>query len=179
MSEVTLRENLPVMVLSDETTERVTFRVRNVLWSVMTGASGIGLVSIAVLLYLSGNLTSSYTNWSSIVVGVLGALLIYSSIFSITTTQWLTADGKRKTIKFFKRNLYGHIYWERSSQDFQGIKIWRYMSRNNDWQIILMCNDGVDLYIGENLRGASTKERALDIANKISRKIEVKIETND
>lgn len=129
----------------------------------------MGLVS---KLYLVGH----SPNWLLVIVGIFGLLLVYSSIYSVTSDQWLTADGQRKTIKFYKKNLYGLVEWERPKQEFQRIRVGRYL-RSTNWQIILVCGDGLELHLGENAFGAFTLERAMNLAMKVSQRTGIMVES--
>ena len=169
-----MRENPPIMVLSEETPESVTFRFKGDRWAVATLIPGVVLVAVVSKLYISGH----SPNWLLLIVGMFGLLLIYSSIYSATADQWLTVDGNRKTIRFYKKNLFGLVEWERSSQDFQGILVGRSL-RSSNWHIALICMDGLRLYIGENAFGAFKLERAIDIANKVSSRTGVRVDATN
>lgn len=158
-----MRENPPIMVLSEETPESVTFRFKGTRWAVATFIPGVVLLGLVTRLYLSAHSPSRLL----VIVGMFGALLVYSSLYSLTADQWLVASGSRKTLKFHKKNLYGLVEWERPPQDFQGITVGRHL-RSSNWQITLVCRDGLELYLGEHALGAFTLERALNLARKVS-----------
>jgi hypothetical protein len=162
------------MVLAEETPEGVTFRFKGNRWAVATIIPGVVLLGLVSKLHFS----SHSPNWLLFIVGIFGLLLVYSSIYSATADQWLAVSGNRKTIKFYKKNLYGLVEWERSSQDFQCIKVGRYI-RSSNWQIALVCSDGFELYIGENVFGAFTLERAMNLAMKVSNRTGINVESGN
>jgi nicotinamide riboside transporter PnuC len=165
-----MKENLPIMVISEESSNRITFRFKGNRWAVATLIPGLLLVALASKMYLIGN----PSNVLQAIIGILGMLLIYSSVYSFSSSQWLTADGCTKTIRFYKKNIYGLVNWEKSKSDFKEISVLRQYDATN-WLIILVCNDGLDLYIGENVFGALSYEKALEIANKVSSKTDIHI----
>ncbi|WP_316413357.1 hypothetical protein [Mesoterricola silvestris] len=167
-----MRENPPIMVLSDESPERVTFRFKGNRWAVATLIPGIALLGLAGKLYLAGH---SQT-WPLAVVAIFGILLVYSSIYSVTADQWLAVSSSRKTITFYKKNLYGLVQWERPPHEFKALRVGRNLKASN-WHIALVCADGLELDLGENALGAFTYERALDIATKVSSRTGIRIET--
>lgn len=166
-----MRETPPTMVLSEETHEDVTFRFKGNRWAVATFIPGVALLWLVRHLYLLGR---SQT-WILVVVGMFGLLLVYSSLYSATADQWLTVSGREKTIRFHKKNLYGLVEWEKAPQEFQSIKVGRYL-RSSNWQIALVCRDGFELQLGENAFGAFTLERAIHLAAKVSQRTGIPLE---
>jgi uncharacterized membrane protein YfcA len=162
------------MVLSEETPDSVTFRFKGRRWALATLIPGAILVAIAGNLYLS----SQASRLLLAILGIFGLLLIYSSIYSATSNQWLAADGKRRSIAFFKKNLYGLVHWERTAGEFQEIKVWRHLRASN-WQITLVCKDGYDLHLGENAFGSFTRDGALAIAGKVSSRTGIPIDAQN
>lgn len=161
--EIALRENPPIMVLSGETPDSVTFRFRGNRWALATLIPGLVLLWLTTKLHFIGHSPT----WALAVIGVFGMFLVYSSVYSSTATQWLVASSGTRTIKFYKKNLYGLVQWERSQRDFQGIRVGRHLKSSN-WQIALVCSDGLELQLGENAFGAFSYESAFDLATKIS-----------
>ncbi len=160
------------MVISEETPESVTFRFKGNRWAVATLLPGVALLWLVRNLYLSNH----SAHWLLAVVGLFGLLLVYSSIYSATADQWLTASSHPKVIQFHKKNLYGLVEWRRPSEAFQAIKVGRY-GRSSNWQIALVCRDGLELYLGENAFGAFTHERAMNIAMKVSSRTGIMVES--
>ena len=158
-----LRENPPIMVLTEETPEALTFRFKGNRWALATLLPGVALLLLVGNRYRLGH----PLGWLLGVVGLFGLLLVYSSIYSVTAEQWLIAGGPRKAIQFHKKNLYGLVAWERPAQDFRAIRVRRHL-RSSNWQITLICLDGLELSLGENAFGAFTQEGAIDLATKVS-----------
>ena len=168
-----LREIPPIMVLSEENSNCITFRFKGNRWAWATLIPGLVLVALAGKLYLS-----DYSpNWLLLIVGGFGLSLIYSSLYSATADQWLSADADRKTIRFYKKNLYGLVDWERPAQDFLCIKVGRSI-RSSSWHIVLVDKDGFELNLGENAFGALTLEKALNLAGKISSKTGIAVKSS-
>jgi hypothetical protein len=160
------------MVLSEETNESVTFRFRGNRWALATLVPGASLVIVAGYLYFSGHPSNLLLG----VLGTFGILLIYSTVYSATATQWLTVNGTQKSITFHKKNLYGLVHWEKQSDDFDKIEV-RKNGRSSNWLITLVSADGYRIDIGENAFGASSQEKALYIANTVGSRTNIKIET--
>lgn len=158
------------MVLSEETEDLVAFQFKGNRWALATFIPGVILLGIAVRLYF----TENPQNVLLAIVGIFGLMLIYSSVYSLTSVQWLTADSKTKAVKFYKKNIYGLVEWEKQGDDFKEIAVWR-NSGSTNWAISLVCNDGYELYIGENVFGALSYEKALAIANKVSSRTGIRI----
>lgn len=167
-----MRENPPIMVLSEESPEGVTFRFKGNRWAMGTLVPGIALLWLAVRLHLAGQGPA----WHGAVVGTFGLLLVYSSLYSVTADQWLAVSSTRQTITFHKKNLYGLVHWERPAQAFRGLRIGRRAKASN-WHIVLVCDDGLELDLGENALGAFTYERALNLARKVSDRLGLRIES--
>ncbi len=166
-----MRENPPIMVLSEETPEDVTFRFKGNRWAAATFIPGVALLWLVRHLHLLGRSQP----WMLAVVGLFGLLLVYSSVYSATADQWLTASGRRKTIRFHKKNLYGLVEWEKVPGEFQSLRVGRHL-RSSNWQIALVDRDGFELYLGENAFGAFTLERALHLADKVSQRTGIPLE---
>lgn len=162
------------MVLAEETPESVTFRFNGTRWALLTLIPGMGLVVLACILYVS----THASHFLLAALGLFGLLLLYSSLYSKTANQWLTANGNSKTIRFYKKNLYGLVEWEKSAGDFEGIIVGRHLRATN-WHIAVRCRDGYDLFVGENEFGAFTREKALSVANKISSRTGLTIDAQD
>jgi nicotinamide riboside transporter PnuC len=166
-----IREYPPIMVLTEETPDYLTFRFKSQGWAVATLIPGIILVAVVLYLYAIGNPSTLLLA----VVGLFGFLLIFSSIYSLSSDQWLTADGRTKTIKFHKQNIYGLTNWERSANEFEEIRVWKSRKAIN-WATTIVCKDGLLLQIGENVFGAMNYEKALDLANKVSNRSDIKVD---
>ncbi len=170
--EPSLRENPPTMVLSDESPEGVVFRFKGNQWAVATLIPGVALLWIVGKLHFAGQ----SQNWPLAVVGIFGILLVYSSIYSATADQWLAVSTCRKSITFHKKNLYGLVHWERLPQEFKCLRVGR-AGKSSSWHIALICADGLELNLAENVFGAFTYERALDLATKVSDRTGINIES--
>ena len=160
-----VKEIPPLMVLAEETGNRQIFRFRGKHWALITFMIGIFVLSGATYIQVIGKrelllLSCLY---------VFGLLLIYSSLYSLTADQWLQVEGRKKTVKYHKKNLYGKIEWCRSGEQFKEIRVFRDLldrSRNMNWTIMLVANDGSEFFLGENEFGSFTRENALRIAEK-------------
>ena len=159
-----MRENPPIMVLSEETGDSVTFRFRGRRWAVATLIPGSALVVLVGRLHFSPGTSNPLLLG---VVGMFGVLLLYSSVYSWTATQWLIAGGSRRSVRFHKKNVYGLVEWEKPGSDFAAIRVWKY-SRAQNWSVTLVDQDGYGLHLGENAFGAFGHERACALARKVS-----------
>lgn len=161
--EPALREIPPLMVLSEETGASVTFRFRAARWAAATLVLGGLLLGLAARLWLRG----SGPGAGVAVLAGFGLLLLYSTVYSWTASQWLKADAGTRSITFHKRNLYGLVDWEKPAGEFQAIRVFRGM-RSSNWTIMLVGQDGYELFLGENVLGALTRDRALALADKVA-----------
>jgi len=166
-----ISENHPIMTLIEETLARLTFQFKGRAWAAATIFPGFILLAVAIYLAARGNPNTVILA----IVGLLGTVLIYSSLTSLTSTQWLTADSSTRTIKFYKKNIYGLVAWEKSAGEFKAIHVGRSV-RSTNWNITIITNDGDALPIGENVFGAFNFESALELANKVSRRTGIKVD---
>jgi hypothetical protein len=164
-------EAVPLMVLAEETEDRVTFRFRGDRWAAATLVPGLLLAGIAVRLLLGGHRPGPLS-W---ILGGLGLLLLWSTLYSFTATQWLQAVQSRRSVVFRKRNLYGLVAWERRADAFQGLRVGRSL-RSLNWHIELVCADGTVLPLGENAFGAPDEARALALADRVARRTGIPIQ---
>jgi hypothetical protein len=163
-----IREMLPIMVLAEDTMDRQLYRFRGSRWAVMTFVLGIGLFA---------GLAAAHANhapmYGQVALGVMGVLMLYSSVFSLAADQWMRVDGSSRSITFHKKNLYGRIDWKRPGDAFSGIRVFRPSVRGGkaiSWSIVLVGRESpypIQLAIGENELGSLHRERALEIARKV------------
>ena len=160
-----MRAVSPFMILTEETLDSLTFRFNGDRWAVLTLIPGVVLMIVVCALYLQGQ----SPNWLLLVVGMFGLVLLYSTIISVTGEQWLTVNGSRRTIRFYKKTLYGLVDWERSAPEFECVKVSKNL-RSKGWRVSLICNDGDQLFIGEHELGEPDIESAINIATRVSNK---------
>jgi hypothetical protein len=159
---------LPIMVLAEDALDRQLYRFRGSRWAVFTLAMGLGLFAGCALAHEHGA-----PMYRQVGLGVMGALMLYSSAFSLAADQWLRVDGSSRSITFHKKNLYGRIDWERPGDEFSGIRVFRPSVRGGkaiSWSIVLVGRESPypsQLPIGENELGSLHHERALAIARKV------------
>lgn len=156
------------MVLAEESENHQLFRFRGKHWALNTFIIGFILVAAATYLTIARKpemllLVSLY---------VLGLLLLYSTLYSLTADQWLMFDGIQRSVRFHKKNLYGNVEWQRPGAEFKEICVFRNFQgdgRNINWTIMLADHDGMQLFLGENEFGSFSRERALILAEKAGR----------
>ena len=156
-----ITEVTPIMELSNETDTHMQFRFRGRRWALGTFFPGLALCLIPAYLYLQGNEAVPVLA----ALGLLGVVLLFSSLYSLTSSQWLIVDGNTRTVIFHKDNLYGQTDWERPAGEFVAIRIGKRPPASN-WHITLLCEDGTLLNVGENIFGAETHPIALRLADK-------------
>ena len=108
------------------------------------------------------------------VLGLFGLLLLYSTLYSLTAVQWLRVDGIRHTVRFHKRNLCGLTDWERPPAAFRELQVLRYRRQSN-WNVVLVDQDGRELFLGEHVFGAFSRERALALADKVASRTGIRV----
>jgi hypothetical protein len=165
-----IRENPPIMVLEEETPDTMTFRFRGRRWAVATLVPGLLLVGTAAKLHLAGNRQTALLA----VLGIFGLLLVYSTVYSLTADQWLAVDGRRRTVRFRKKNLYGLVEWERKGSELLEVRVWKPL-RSQSWHITIHDRDDFGLEVGENVFGALSKEKAVDLANRIAARTDLPV----
>ena len=168
-----MREIPPIMVLSEDTPEHITFRFKGNAWATATFAGGLALLLLTAWLHAQ----RTAPTLPLAVLGTFGVLLLYSTLYSLTAHQWLTLSKIRRTLRFHKKNLYGRVDWERPARDFRCIRVGRRLKASN-WHITLVCQDGLELELGESFLGAPTHARALDLAGRISGPTGIAIESS-
>ena len=156
-----MQENPPLMELAEETPASVTFRFRGKRWAL--GTLLLGLALLGVVLKQAGHAPPL----GLAVLGGFGVLLLYSSLYSYHSVQWLTVDAQNRTIRFHKKNFYGLLAWEKPAFAFQGIQVLR-AGKASNWSIVLVADDGYRLQLGESFVGAWTRAKALELAHKVS-----------
>jgi len=166
-----MNEITPLMVLAEETATSVTFRFRNRPWALATCLPGVLLVGLSARLMATGAGPRPLVA----VLGVFGLLLLYSTLYSVTATQWLRVDGLHHTVQFHKSNLYGLRAWEKAPTDFRELQVTRGRQQSN-WNIVLVDQDGDRLFLGENVFGALSRARAMAIAGKVGDRTGIRIE---
>jgi hypothetical protein len=160
-------ENVPLMVLAEDSADRVVYRFRGKRWGVFTLILGITLVGVGF--------TTIVHRGDVRVVSlalVFGVLMLLSTLYSFTAEQWLQVDGSQRAIRFHKKNLYGRADWERPGSDFAEIRVFRPSARGGpaaNWSILLVDRNGAQLSLGENEFGSFHRERALELAGKLGR----------
>jgi hypothetical protein len=164
-----ISENPPLMVLKEESGDRLVFRFRNRMWGYATLVGGIALIA-GMLWY---QISHHDRSWQFGVLYFFGFLLLNSTLYSFSSDQSLIVNGKTGSIKFHKKNIYGSVEWERPASEFKGIDVFHPRSgrggtRTKNWAIVLRCSDGTNLSLGENEFGSITQEGAVKIANLVS-----------
>lgn len=164
-----IEEIPPIMVLEEESPDRLLFRFRGGRWGAATLAGGLALITASGWFRFSKDLP-----FLQLAVFVFfGLLLLYSSLFSFTANQFLIVDGKSGSINFHKKNLYGRVDWKRSGDRFKEIRIFRPMAANHrpgkNWAIMLVCHDETNLFLGEHELGSRSRGSAFTLAENIGR----------
>jgi hypothetical protein len=154
----------PIMVLDEDGEERQTYRFHGVRWALFTLAIGSALAWGMTVAWTSGK-----PWYVEAILGVFAALMFYSTLYSVHADQWLVVDGRNRAITFHKENFYGLVDWRRDGSAFSAIRVFRANARAANWSILLLCDDGNGLYVGENALGSLRRERALALADKIGR----------
>jgi hypothetical protein len=165
-----IQEIPPLMVLAEDSADRQMYRFRGGRWGIATLVGGLGLIGVCGWFQR----TSDAPAWPFALFYLFGILLLYSALYSFTAHQWLLVDGTRRSIRFHKKNLYGRVEWERAGSDFKEIRVFRPArlrgtAPTKTWAILLVGNDGVELFIGENEFGAFNRDRALALAGRVGR----------
>ena len=109
-------------------------------------------------------------------MGSFGVLLLYSTVNSATSNQWLTANGTTRNVTFHKKNIYGLMHWEKPPAAFDRIEVYK-QGRSQNWLVTLVLTDGYQIFVGENAFGAFSQEGALKIARKVAERTGLRIET--
>jgi len=165
-----IREVLPIMVLSEDTMDRQLYRFRGSRWAVFTLVIGLGLFAGSALAH-----ARQAPMYVQVGFAVFGALMLYSSVFSLAADQWLRVDGSNRSITFHKKNIYGRVDWERPGDAFAKIRVFRPSVRGGEamnWSIILVGRESpypIELSLGENELGSLHREHALAIARKVGK----------
>lgn len=165
-----IREVMPIMVLAEDAQDRQVYRFRGARWAAFTLVVGVGLLFACAAAH-----EKHQPMYAQLLAGVFGALMLYSSAFSIGADQWLRVDGSSRSITFHKKDLYGRVDWQRTGEQFARIRVFRPSVRGGkaiNWSIVLVGRENpypVELTIGENELGSLHRERALEIAEKVGR----------
>jgi hypothetical protein len=163
-----IREILPIMVLTEDAVDHQLYRFRGVRWALFTLVVGLGMFAGCGAAHVR-----EAPIYAQVGLAMFGALMLYSSVFSLRADQWLRVDGSSHSITFHKRNIYGRIDWERPGDAFSEIRVFQPSARRGkamNWSIILSGREGpesIELSLGENELGSLQRERALEMARKL------------
>lgn len=165
-----IEEIPPIMVLAEESADRLVFRFRSRRWGVATLAGGLALIAISGWFHFSHH----FPFLQLAIFYFAGLLLLYSSLYSFTADQFLIVDGKDGSLHFHKQDLYGRVDWERPGNQFKEIRVFRPgrtqgSGQTKNWAIMLACCDGLELFLGENEFGSLSREGALALAANVGR----------
>ncbi|MBF0330402.1 MAG: hypothetical protein HQL17_00570 [Candidatus Omnitrophica bacterium] len=163
-----------IMVLTEEAGDHLVFSYRKGIW-----AAGM-LIFMLVFSFMA--LFPVYMNrhdhsgdaarwWIVGAICFFDALLLWSSLFSLNSQQWLRIDGAQRRAKFYWKSFYGLVEWEVDGAQLKEIKVFRNSTGDGqamNWTIMLTHPDGTDLFMGENEFGSLKHERALALGGRVA-----------
>jgi len=166
-----VKENLPIMVLTQESPHRLLFQFKSVLWGYITLSISI---SLCIATYLA--LQKTDVGWLVLTIpGILSLLFLYSSIYSFNLCRSLEIDQIEQVVRYKESIRNRKIEWRKDFRDFKSIKIFRPLTtatspggrRAINWSIQLISNEDEVFDIGSNQFGAMNRKKAEELLGRI------------
>lgn len=167
-----VKENLPIMILTDESPNKLLFEFKSDLWGYIT----LFISSLlAVASYFA--VTTVDSNWIVNFIFIFFTLLfLYSSIYSFKLSRSLEIDNSTRTVNYHESSLYRNAKWVKDFQLFKLVKAFRPLSTATslggrkaiNWSIQLVSNEGETFNIGYNQFGATSRKKAEALVNQMA-----------
>jgi len=169
---MTIKENLPRMVLTYESPYKLLFMFKSILWGCITFFISLSLGIATYFAFMRED-----ANWTiTVIFGLFSFLFLYSSIYSFKLHRSLEIDNLGKIVKYKESSMYKNITWQKNFQGFKLIKAFRPLMTVTSsggrpartWSIQLISNEGEIFEIGYNQFGAMNRKKAEELLNRIA-----------
>lgn len=169
---MSVKENLPIMVLIQETHNNLLFRFNSTLWGYLSLFIGISLGCATFFAFAEEGNTLVVTS----IFGLFSLIFIYSSIYSFNLVRTLEIDGAKHSVNYVESSLYKNIKWKKEFHYFEKIKTFRPMTtvgsggakKTKNWAIQLISKRGEIFPIGYNQFGALNKQKAEKLVSHVA-----------
>ncbi len=167
-----VKENLPKMVLTNESPHKLLFEFNSTLWGYVTLLIS-GILGVATYFAL---LKVGLSNVIPFIFGFFCLLFLYSSIYSFKLRRSLEINGADHVVEYKESSLYKGKKWRKDFQSFKSIKAFRPLStatssggrRAINWSIQLISNDDEIFDIGYSQFGAANRKKAEELIHRIA-----------
>lgn len=167
-----VEEEIPMMALAEEGEDRQVYAYQARTWMLATLLPGVAFLGLAIWLHAA---FAEVELLITLPLFVVGALLLYSTLYSLTADQWLMFDGAHNLVRFHKKNLYGRIDWELPASDFNCIRVISQKDENH-WVLELDGPPDQRLVFGESAFIKMSHERATILAEKAGQLTGIRVE---
>jgi len=170
-----VEEEIPMMALAEDGDERQVYAYQARTWMLATLLPGVALLGLAIWLHAAFAEAELLVTLPLFVVGVL---LLYSTLYSLTADQWLMFDGAHNLVRFHKKNLYGRIDWELPPSNFDCIRV---VSQEDEkhWVLELEGTPTQRLLFGESAFLKMSHKRAKTLAEKAGQLTGIRVEAGN
>ena len=157
-----VKEDIPMMALVEDSAERQVYVYQANRWLLLTVLPGIALFGGAVWMHF---VFEDIELLITLPLFMVGALFLYSSLYSLTADQWLMFDGVHQLVRFHKKNIYGRIDWEFPGREIKCIRVMAQEGKNS-WVLQLKVNQQQDLLFSDSAFAKMSRGRAMELAEK-------------
>lgn len=157
-----VKEDIPMMALAEDGDERQVYAYQANRWLLLTMIPGFALFFGAVWMHYA---FEDIEIIITLPLFIVGALFLYSSLYSLTADQWLMFDGVHRLVRFHKKNIYGRIDWEFPGSDIKCIRVFARDGENN-WALQLKVGQYPNLLFGDSAFTKMSRDRAVALAEK-------------
>ncbi len=159
-----------LMVLKEESENRLLFSFRSFLWGGITAAGAILIGIFAFYIIFDHNTPLIVRGF----VVLLAAAFAYSSVYSLTTRRLLEIDFIGRVVNLSEVTLFRNAQRTEPFDGYKQISISR-DSDSTNYSICLESKDGSTELLGWNEFGALSLSSAMELADKIAPRMGIKI----
>ena len=178
-----VKENLPIMVLVEESPQKLRFQFSSRLWGYLTLCIGFVL---GIATYFAFSEEGDHWIVTSL-IGLLSLVFSYSSIYSFNLHRSLAIDRVKQSIRYVESSLYRSTDWQKGFQEFEKITTFRPITtagtggakKAKNWAIQLISKEGEIFAIGYNQFGALNRQQAERLVTRVADFINIPIELID
>ena len=167
-----VQEDIPMMELVEDSDERQVYAYQANRWLLLTVLPGFVLFGGAVWMHF---VFEDIELLITLPLFMVGALFLYSSLYSLTADQWLMFDGVHQLVRFHKKNIYGRIDWELPGREITCIRVMAHEGVTN-WVLQLKVDQHQDLLFSDSAFAKMSRSRAIDLAEKAGQLSGIRIE---
>lgn len=167
-----VEEEIPMMALAEDGDERQVYAYQAGTWLLATLVPGVAALGAAIWLHFAFEEMEVLITLPLFVVGIL---MLYSTLYSLTADQWLMFDGVHRLVRFHKKNIYGRIDWELPVSEEMCIQVFA-LQGTSHWVLRLEVPQYQSLMFGDSAFAKMSQSRAITLAEKAGRLTGIRVE---